>query len=74
VRMPMGTAPYYTSDFRLSAEDDFTYGLKATFKAAERMQLVASYEWLAMHGRDGVTPASAYPRAGITTLGVRFTW
>jgi hypothetical protein len=73
-RMPMGTAPYYTSDFRLSAEDDFTYGLKATFKAAERVQLVASYEWLAMHGRDGVTPESAYPHAGISTFGVRFTW
>jgi len=27
-----------------------------------------------MHGHDGVTPASAYPRAGITTLGARFTW
>jgi hypothetical protein len=74
VRVPMGTAPYYTSDFRLSAEDDFTYGLKATFKAAERLQLVASYEWLAMRGRDGVTPATAYPRAGITSLGARFTW
>jgi hypothetical protein len=74
VRVPMGTAPYYTSDFRLSAEDDCTYGLKATFKVAERLQLVASYERFAMHGRDGVTPASAYPRAGITTLGARFTW
>jgi hypothetical protein len=73
-RVPMGTAPYYTSDFRLSAEDDIAYGMKATFKAAERMQLVASYEWFAMHGRDGVTPASAYPRAGISTVGVRFTW
>jgi hypothetical protein len=40
----MGTAPYYTSDFRLSAEDDYSYGLKATWKAAERVQLVASYE------------------------------
>jgi hypothetical protein len=27
-----------------------------------------------MYGRDGVTPASAYPRAGISTVGVKFTW
>jgi hypothetical protein len=74
VHVPMGTAPYYTSDFRLSAEDDATYGLKVTLRAAERLQLVASYERFAMHGRDGVTPASAYPRAGISTVGVKFTW
>jgi hypothetical protein len=71
---PMGTAPYYTSDFRLSAESDYMYGLKATIKVADRLQLVASYERLVMYGRDGVTPASAYPRAGISTVGVKFTW
>ena len=27
-----------------------------------------------MRGRDGVTPQSAYPRAGITTVGVKFIW
>jgi hypothetical protein len=74
VRVPMGTAPYYTSDFRLSAEDDYTYGVKATWKVADRLQLVASYERFAMFGRDGVTSASAYPRAGISTVGVKFTW
>jgi hypothetical protein len=74
VRIPMGTAPYYTSDFRLSAEDDFTCGLKATVKVADRLQLVASYERFAMHGRDGVTPQSAYPVAGISTVGFRFSW
>jgi hypothetical protein len=74
VHVPMGTGPYYTSDFRLSAEDDYTYGLKATWKVADRVQLAASYERFAMYGRDNVTLASAYPRAGITTLGIKFTW
>jgi hypothetical protein len=74
VHIPMGTAPYYTSDFRLSAEDDYTYGLKVTLKAAERIELVASYERFAMHGRDGVTPGSAYPTAGITSVGAKFSW
>jgi hypothetical protein len=74
VHIPVGTAPYYTSDFRLSAERDYTFGLKATVKVGERVQLVAAYEKLAMYGRDGVTPASAYPRASISTVGVKFSW
>lgn len=73
-RIPTGSGPYYTSDFRLSAEDDYTYGLKATLKAAESIQLVASYDRYVMSGRDGVTSASAYPRAGISTIGVRYVW
>jgi hypothetical protein len=73
-RIPTGTGPYYTSDFRLSAEDDYTYGLKATWRVADRIQLTASYDRYVMSGRDGVTPQSAYPRAGITTLGARFSW
>jgi Protein of unknown function (DUF3570) len=74
VRVPMGTAPYYTSDFRLSAEDTYSFGLKATWRVVDRVQLVASYERYVMNGRDGVTPASAYPTAGVSSLGVRFTW
>ena len=73
-RKPTGAGPYYTSDFRLSAEEDYTYGLKATVKVADRTELVASYDRYVMSGRDGVTPASAYPRAGIATLGARYTW
>jgi len=74
VRIPQGLAPYYTSDFRLSAEDSVSYGLKATWKLSERLSLDASYERYVLRGRDGVTPASAYPTAGISNLGVKFTW
>jgi hypothetical protein len=73
-RIPTGGGPYYTSDFRLSAEDDYTIGLKATFKVADRVQLIASLERYVMSGRDGVTSASAYPKAEISSLGVRYTW
>ena len=72
--VPTGAAPYYSSDFRLSAEDDYTIGLKVTYKVADRLQVVASYERYAMSGRDGVTSASAYPRAGISEIGAKFTW
>ena len=73
-RVPMGTAPYYSSDFRLSAEYATSYGLKAAWRASDWMQLDASYEEYVLRGRDGVTPASAYPRAGISTVGVKFLW
>ena len=74
VRIPNGTAPYYSSDFRLSAEDTYSYGLKVTWKAGEWVQFDAAYEEYVLKGRDGVTPASAYPRAGISTVGVKFLW
>jgi len=74
VRMPNGTGPYYSSDFRLSAEDSTSFGLKATWKATERIHLDASCERYALSGRDGVTPRSAYPTANITTLGMKFIW
>jgi len=70
----MGTGPYYTSDFRLSATDDSTYGLKVIWKVREWVQLDAEYARYVVRGRDGVTPASAYPRAGISSVGVKFRW
>lgn len=73
-RVPMGTAPYYSSDFRLSAEDSTGYGLKATWMASNWVHLDASFEQYALRGTDGVTPASAYPHAGISTFGIRFLW
>jgi hypothetical protein len=74
VKLPFGAAPYYSSDFRLSSQDDVTYGLTVTWRPRDWMQLDAGYDRLAMHGRDGVTPQSAYPTAGITRLGIRFLW
>lgn len=73
-RIPMGTAPYYTADFRLSAEETSSLALKATWKASAWIQVEASYERYVMRGRDGITPASAYPRAGISTIGAKFLW
>jgi uncharacterized protein DUF3570 len=74
VHIPNGTGPYYTSDFRLSDEADFTLGIKATVKVTDRVDVTAAFERFEMYGRDGVTPASAYPRAGITTVGMKFSW
>jgi hypothetical protein len=71
---PTGVGPYYSSDFRLSDLDSTTYGLKATWKPKDWVQLDVAYDEYTLRGRDGVTPASAYPTAGITTVGIRFQW
>jgi hypothetical protein len=70
----VGEGPFYSSDFRLSSMENYSYGLRIAWKASRWTQLDLAYEEYAMRGRDGVTPQSAYPRAGITTAGVRFMW
>jgi hypothetical protein len=75
VREPFsGSGPNYSSDFRLSAMQDVEYGLKLTWKAADRLQFDVAYQRYQIWGTDGVTPQSAYPTAAITTVGARFIW
>jgi hypothetical protein len=73
-RNPIGFAPYYSSDFRLSALDTVSWGLKAAWKAAAWMEVEARFRTYDMRGTDGVTPASAYIRATIGTGGIKITW
>jgi len=72
---PPNTAnPFYSSDYRLSALQSSSYGLKAVCTFASRWQVDAEYERYNMRGTDSVTPQSAYPRANITTLGLKYSW
>ena len=48
--------------------------MKLIFNATAALQFDAALERYDMRGRDGVTPASAYVRATILTLGARFAW
>ncbi len=74
VRMPTGSGPNYSSDFRLSAMRSVEYGLKVTWSPSDRLQFELAYRRYEMWGNDGVTPASAYPIAGIGTVGAKFLW
>jgi hypothetical protein len=65
---------YYSSDYRLSSLWTSTLGLKLTWNVSDRLRADLAYDRYAMHGRDGVTPASAYPTANILTAGARFSW
>ena len=71
---PPKQGPFYSSDFRVSALRTFNYGLKIVWTPTARWQLNAALEEYAMHGKDGVTPRSAYPRATIVTAGLKISW
>lgn len=71
VENPDGSAPHYSSDYRVSFFDSTTVGLKVIYSIGDRWSLDAMYERYDMIGRDGVTPDSAYASANILTLGTR---
>ena len=60
----------YSSDYRLSRLQTFTYGVVASWRIHENLSLEAAYKRYEMVGLDGVTLASAYPSAHIFTLGL----
>lgn len=71
---PRPAGPFYSSDYRLSAMQTFTYGLKAIWTATDALQFDVAFERYDMRGTDRVTPQSAYARANILTLGAKFSW
>lgn len=71
---PRADGPFYSSDYRLSALRSYTYGLKLVWTAAASVQFDVALEEYVMRGRDGVTPASAYPRARLLTVGGKVSW
>jgi hypothetical protein len=72
--VPNSRGPAYSSDYRLSEMATVTYGLKAIWTPTDRIELDLAYDRYEMWGRDGVTPKSAYPIAGIITAGFKFSW
>jgi hypothetical protein len=72
--IPNPSGPAYSSDYRLSALDTTSYGLKVTWNPSDRLQLDVSYDRYTMRGRDGITPMSAYPRANVLVFGAKVSW
>ncbi len=66
---PIPIPTYYSSDYRLSALNSYTYGISVEAHVQEHLSLVLSYKYYAMFGRDGVTDAAQYPKANIITAG-----
>ncbi len=71
---PRPQGPFYSSDYRLSAMQTFTYGLKLVYRVNDALEFDIAREQYDMRGKDHVTPQSAYANAGIITLGAKFSW
>ncbi len=63
---------YYSSDYRLSEFQSFSYGINVSYKANKWLSFDASYKRYIMEGLDGVTSQTAYPAANVVTIGARF--
>ena len=71
---PANVPAFYSSDYRLSNLQTFTYGIQATIKAREWLGFDLGYQRYIMRGLDGVTSQTAYPSANVFTIGatIRF--
>ncbi len=70
-----GDPRYFSSDYRVSELQTFTYGLQVEWRIIpDRMNVHLGYERYLMRGMDGQTSQSAYPDAHAMTAGfsVRF--
>ena len=71
---PFFTVPvpsFYSSDYRLSEMSTCTVGVSTTLVINSHFYLDAGYKRYETHGEDGITSASAYPKADIFTVGTR---
>jgi opacity protein-like surface antigen len=64
-----GRPSYYSSDYRLSEFEAFTFGIGAQVRIMEHVTVDVAFNRYEMHGLDRLTPRSAYPSANIFTIG-----
>ncbi len=60
----------YSSDYRLSALNSFTYGISVSARLQEHLSLELAYKRYEMYGTDGVTGSQQYPKANTFTAGL----
>jgi hypothetical protein len=66
-----GSPEFYSSDYRVSALEAVSYGLKAIWKPNSRCSVDLEYARYDQKGSDGVTSQDIYPQANIIIAGVR---
>jgi len=65
---------YFSSDYRLSEMQSFTYGVGLAIKATDWATIDLGYKRYIMEGLDGVTAQSNYPSANVFTVGSRISF
>lgn len=73
-REPDGNGPHYSSDYRLSAMQTTSPGVKLVWTPASHLEFDAAFNRYELRGTDDVTPQSAYSRAKITSIGAKILW
>ena len=68
----LGTAPFYSSDHRLSKMETHTYGAKLVWFVNDDLELNIKYNRYEMNGLDNITHFSVYSDADILTVGGRW--
>ncbi len=64
--IPNGSSPNYSADYRLSALDSLSLGLRLTYQFCDNFSASVSYERYQMSGNGGNhAPSAAYPSADI---------
>ncbi len=70
---PQGDGPNYSADYRLSALNSLSLGLKARYQITKNIALSAAFEHYAMSGEGADSaPSEAYPTASMWTFGATF--
>ena len=70
---PDGSGPNYSADYRLSAFNAISGGLKLSYQINDSFQIAAAYERYVMAGSGGssdTSPDQSYPSANIWTIGL----
>jgi len=67
-----GEAPFYSSDYRLSALESFTYGINFSYEVIDDLTLDLQLERYEMSGRDSTTSSSLYPSANVISAGLQW--
>ncbi len=63
---------YYSADFRLARLRSWTYGVTASWRITHELSVEGGYQRYEMQGLDGITAASAFPKANLITGGLRY--
>jgi hypothetical protein len=70
-----GDPDVFSSDYRVSAEQTFNFGLQVRYQIVpDKLMLDLGYERYISRGTDGVTSQSAYPDAHSVTAGIRLVF
>ncbi len=69
-----GSAPYYSSDYRLSRLNSVDLGIKLTWRLSSRVSADVAYDRYTTRGLDHITPQDVYSKARILTAGLKISF